>query len=245
MDIDAALYPRKPIERLGIAPLTSMFYYGENDRRAVNDWRPEIYDSDGVSMDRIRRVDLAAADQSCTNALQFLCRRKPARLRPAAARPGWDHYQDDGVYYDRRPSRGSNPNPAAGARARVQLVEIPRRTKPTTTSCCSGILRTSPRAARNCCSATGCIGARACPSLHRSQVIATRTGIGGIVGQKRQYYSAFRRRFCGRRTRCAGQDANVEAVIGTSRGSTTGTCDRALCRGVQGLPGLVRCQAAR
>ncbi|HWU93998.1 MAG TPA: glucan biosynthesis protein, partial [Sphingomonas sp.] len=31
MDVDVALYPRKRIERLGIAPLTSMFYYGEND----------------------------------------------------------------------------------------------------------------------------------------------------------------------------------------------------------------------
>ncbi len=27
-----------------------MFYYGENDRRAVSDWRPEIHDSDGLSM---------------------------------------------------------------------------------------------------------------------------------------------------------------------------------------------------
>src|SRR5713226_7844504 len=50
MDIDSALYPRKPIERLGVAPLTSMFFYGENDRRAANDWRPEIHDSDGISM---------------------------------------------------------------------------------------------------------------------------------------------------------------------------------------------------
>ena len=50
MDIDSALYPRKPIERLGIAPLTSMFFYGENDRRGANDWRPEIHDSDGLSM---------------------------------------------------------------------------------------------------------------------------------------------------------------------------------------------------
>src|ERR1700679_3728540 len=39
MNIDSALYPRKPIERIGIAPLTSMFYYGENDRRTANDWR--------------------------------------------------------------------------------------------------------------------------------------------------------------------------------------------------------------
>src|ERR1700690_103269 len=50
MNIDTALYPRTPIERLGIAPLTSMFFYGENDRRGANDWRPEIHDSDGISL---------------------------------------------------------------------------------------------------------------------------------------------------------------------------------------------------
>src|SRR5919197_3114999 len=44
MDVDAAFYPRKEIERLGVAPLTSMFQYGENDRRMANDWRPEIHD---------------------------------------------------------------------------------------------------------------------------------------------------------------------------------------------------------
>ena len=50
MSIDTAFYPRKPIERIGIAPLTSMFFYGENDHRMANDWRPEIHDSDGLSM---------------------------------------------------------------------------------------------------------------------------------------------------------------------------------------------------
>src|SRR6185295_11534887 len=31
MDVDAAIYPRKVIERVGIAPGTSMFFYGKND----------------------------------------------------------------------------------------------------------------------------------------------------------------------------------------------------------------------
>ena len=37
-----APYPRKAIERLGIAPLTSLFQYGKNDGRmpAANDWCP-------------------------------------------------------------------------------------------------------------------------------------------------------------------------------------------------------------
>nr|WP_262983827.1 glucan biosynthesis protein [Halomonas elongata] len=50
MDVDAALYPRRPIERLGVAPLTSMYMVGENDRDANWDWRPEIHDSDGLSI---------------------------------------------------------------------------------------------------------------------------------------------------------------------------------------------------
>ncbi len=50
MDVDAALYPRQTIERLGVAPLTSMYQVGENSRRVAWDWRPEIHDSDGLAM---------------------------------------------------------------------------------------------------------------------------------------------------------------------------------------------------
>ena len=50
MDVDAALYPRRPLDRVGIAPLTSMYQHGENDHRMANDWRPEIHDSDGLSL---------------------------------------------------------------------------------------------------------------------------------------------------------------------------------------------------
>ncbi|HBY48886.1 MAG TPA: hypothetical protein DEH09_06175, partial [Alcanivorax sp.] len=42
--------PRKPIERLGVAPLTSMYQVGENSRRVAWDWRPEIHDSDGLAI---------------------------------------------------------------------------------------------------------------------------------------------------------------------------------------------------
>ena len=49
MDVDAALYPRKAIERLGVAPLTSMYQTGENDRRKAYDW-PRDHDSDGLAM---------------------------------------------------------------------------------------------------------------------------------------------------------------------------------------------------
>ena len=35
---------------VGIAPLTSMFFEGENDRRRTDDFRPELHDSDGLLM---------------------------------------------------------------------------------------------------------------------------------------------------------------------------------------------------
>jgi glucans biosynthesis protein len=51
--------------------------------------------------------------------------------------------------------------------------------------------------------------------------IATRTGIGGTVGQRRQYYSwHFAVDFSGGELGALAKDASVEAVITTSRGTT-------------------------
>ena len=48
--VRARLYLRKPVKELGIAPLTSMFLFGEERPRAFDDWRPEVHDSDGLVM---------------------------------------------------------------------------------------------------------------------------------------------------------------------------------------------------
>ena len=48
--VRARLYLRKPVKELGIAPLTSMFLFGEERPRALDDWRPEVHDSDGLAM---------------------------------------------------------------------------------------------------------------------------------------------------------------------------------------------------
>lgn len=61
-DIDETLYfrdpalvhevnaSRPPIKSIGIAPLTSMFWFGENSERKFDDYRPEVHDSDGLLM---------------------------------------------------------------------------------------------------------------------------------------------------------------------------------------------------
>lgn len=49
MDVRARLFLRAPVATLGIAPLTSMFFFGENQPHR-SDFRPEVHDSDGLSV---------------------------------------------------------------------------------------------------------------------------------------------------------------------------------------------------
>jgi periplasmic glucans biosynthesis protein len=45
----AAVNPdRKPLKTIGLAPLTSMFWFGKSSERRFDDYRPEVHDSDGL-----------------------------------------------------------------------------------------------------------------------------------------------------------------------------------------------------
>ena len=87
MQVTARLFLREKIAKLGIAPLTSMFAFGEN-QPGRDDYRPEVHDSDGLSIELgRRRMDLAAAGQSAPPARHLVRADRSARLRPDAARP--------------------------------------------------------------------------------------------------------------------------------------------------------------
>ena len=48
VDARVAIFARADMPRYGIAPLTSMFWFGKNTARKFNDFRPEVHDSDGL-----------------------------------------------------------------------------------------------------------------------------------------------------------------------------------------------------
>jgi glucans biosynthesis protein len=48
MDVDARLFARRDIEKVGIAPMSSMFLYGPNRIPTFDDFRPQVHDSDGL-----------------------------------------------------------------------------------------------------------------------------------------------------------------------------------------------------
>jgi glucans biosynthesis protein len=124
MDIDQALFLRKPVERLGVAPLTSMYWFSETIKPTAADWRPEVHDSDGLSI-------WTGADEHIWRPLN-----NPAQTTASAFNDDgpkgfglmqrdrvFDHY-GDGVFYDRRPSLWVEPKGSWGKGA-VELIELP------------------------------------------------------------------------------------------------------------------------
>jgi len=127
VDVEARLYPRRRIERLGIAPLTSMFYVSENDRRFLTEFRPEVHDSDGLSIH--------------TGAGEWIWRplRNPEAVRISSfsdetprgfglmqRERAFGRYEDLEARYDLRPSYWIEPRGDWG-KGRVELVELPAR----------------------------------------------------------------------------------------------------------------------
>src|SRR6185312_11006212 len=103
-DIDAAVYPRKQIERMGIAPGTSMFFYGKTDRRLAVDWRPEIHDSDVLQLwtgagERIWRP----LNNPHVLRVNTFADEQPRGFGLMQRERSFEQYEDDGVFYEKRP----------------------------------------------------------------------------------------------------------------------------------------------
>jgi glucans biosynthesis protein len=124
-DVEAFVLMRKPVERIGFAPLTSMFWYGESHRDKAIDWRPELHDSDGLAMatGAGERIWRPLGNQPRTNLSSF-SDRDPKGFGLLQRDRDFDHYQDDGAFYEKRPSLWVEPTGKWGAGA-VMLYEIP------------------------------------------------------------------------------------------------------------------------
>lgn len=124
MEIACELHLRKPIERLGIASLTSMYWYSETVKPTAADWRPEIHDSDGLAMWNGKGEHLW---RPLINppALQIstFTDENPKGFGLMQRDKVYDHYLD-AVHYEKRPCGWVEPLGKWG-KGSVQLVEIP------------------------------------------------------------------------------------------------------------------------
>jgi periplasmic glucans biosynthesis protein len=125
MNVHSDLFARADIQRLGVAPLTSMYWYNESNYWKRTDWRPAVHDSDGLAMwngagEHIWRP-LVNPPSVQTNS--FLD-NNPRGFGLLQRDRDFNNYQDDGAFYNRRPSLWVEPLGKWGEGI-VQLVEIP------------------------------------------------------------------------------------------------------------------------
>ena len=123
--VEAVLFFRRPVETYGVGQITSMFWYGENNPAARRDWRPEIHDSDGLALwtgagERIWRP-LTDPPRVVTYAFQD---NDPKGFGLMQRDRVFDHYQDDGAFYEKRPSVWIEPLAPFG-QGSVRLLELP------------------------------------------------------------------------------------------------------------------------
>lgn len=125
MAVEARLFARKDIQKLGVAPLTSMYMWGENHTRFVDDFRPEVHDSDGLLM--------AASNgewiwRPISNHRQLrvssMLDENPKGFGLLQRDRDFDHYMDMEARYELRPSMWVIPEGNWG-KGRAELVEIP------------------------------------------------------------------------------------------------------------------------
>jgi glucans biosynthesis protein len=119
------LFERKRAKELGIAPLTSMFFYGEERPRPASDWRPEVHDSDGLLIQagtgewiwrplaNRERLQVSYFDVESPRGFGLLQRDRH-----------FHDYEDLEARYDLRPSAWITPVGSWG-RGQIKLVEIP------------------------------------------------------------------------------------------------------------------------
>jgi periplasmic glucans biosynthesis protein len=124
MDIEADLHTRAPIERLGIAPLTSMFWYSQTAKPTAIDWRPAVHDSDGLALwTRAGEHIWRPLNNPPRTTLSSFIDENPRGFGLLQRDRNFDHYQD-GVKYEKRPSTWVEPLSDWGQGA-VQLLEFP------------------------------------------------------------------------------------------------------------------------
>lgn len=125
MDVSSVLYPRRDLNNVGVAPLTSMFLKTAHDVDGPLDFRPSVHDSDGLAAwnsqdERLWRPLLSPA----TLQVSSFRDKDPKGFGLVQRERRFEEYQDLEARYELRPSAWVAPAKEWGAGG-VELVEIP------------------------------------------------------------------------------------------------------------------------
>lgn len=126
MDVRVVLFTRKEVTRLGLAPMSSMFWFGENSRRRFDDLRPEVHDSDGlaIAMGNGEKIWRPVANDTGKLEFSFFAMEECKGFGLLQRDRRFAAYEDGEAAYHQRPSLWIEPTSDWGA-GKVMLMEIP------------------------------------------------------------------------------------------------------------------------
>lgn len=126
-DVEMAVYPRVDLDHAGLAPMSSMFFFGPNDRKDVDDFRPAVHDSDGLAIFNGRGEELWRPLHNPRDLqISSFSDLNPRGFGLMQRQKSFSAYQDLESNFERRPSLWAEPIGDWGEGA-VKLVEIPTK----------------------------------------------------------------------------------------------------------------------
>ena len=126
-DVEMAIYPRVDLDHAGLAPMTSMFFFGPNDRKDVDDFRPSVHDSDGLAIFNGRGEELWRPLHNPRDLqVSSFADLNPRGFGLMQRQKDFAAYQDLESNFERRPSLWAEPIGDWGEGA-VKLLEIPTK----------------------------------------------------------------------------------------------------------------------
>ncbi|KQP96396.1 glucan biosynthesis protein G [Methylobacterium sp. Leaf117] len=127
--VTATLNPRVDLATVGLAPLTSMYFIGENDHSHTDDYRPELHDSDGLQIAAGSGEWLwRPLENPAARRISTFADRDPKGFGLLQRDRHFEAYQDLEASYSRRPGYFVEPEGAWGEGA-VMLMELPTDTE--------------------------------------------------------------------------------------------------------------------
>lgn len=125
VDVQARVYLRQPVEKLGIGTLTSMYLFGANQPSSQLNYRPQLHDSEGLAihtgdnewiwrpLNNPKRLSISSYSVENPRGFGLLQRTRD-----------FGRYEDLDDRYELRPSGWVEPRGDWG-KGRVELIEIP------------------------------------------------------------------------------------------------------------------------
>ena len=166
MEVKARLFLRENVTKLGLAPLTSMYLFGENQPSAQPDFRPEVHDSDGLSVQLgtgewiwrplVNPKRLLVTSFAATNPQGFGLMQ---RDRSFAS------YREIGANYEHRPSAWVEPGQWGSGRVELVQIPTPDETNDNVVAFWVPTIRPSPSSPST--SSTACCGRRMASARRR------------------------------------------------------------------------------